>query len=77
MYISQDATSSRYTASARLSIAGNSSNKKGVQMNFDWKTYINNYVDLQKAGINTKEKAKKHWIQYGKKENRTFNKIYT
>ena len=39
---------------------------------FDWQTYINNYEDLQKAGINNKEKAWKHWIEYGKSEGRTF-----
>jgi hypothetical protein len=43
--------------------------------NFDWKTYINNYVDLQNAKIDTKEKAFAHWNKYGKKEGRTFTKI--
>jgi hypothetical protein len=39
--------------------------------NFNWKTYIENYEDLQKANINTKEKAWTHWIKYGWKEGRT------
>ena len=39
---------------------------------FDWQTYVSNYKDLQKAGINTKEKAYCHWIVYGKKEGRTY-----
>ena len=43
--------------------------------NFDWKTYINNYVDLQNAKIDTKEKALAHWNKFGKKEGRTFTKI--
>ncbi len=41
--------------------------------NFDWIFYINKYKDLQKAGINTKEKAYSHWIRYGKKEKRICN----
>jgi hypothetical protein len=43
-----------------------------MDKNFDWKTYINNYEDLQKAGINTEKKARRHWITYGKKEGRSF-----
>lgn len=41
---------------------------------FDWHTYINNYKDLQNAGINNEKKAYQHWINYGKHENRIFNK---
>lgn len=37
---------------------------------FDWVFYVNNYPDLQRAGINTKEKAIQHYIKYGKKEGR-------
>jgi hypothetical protein len=43
--------------------------------NFDWKTYIENYEDLQKANINTQKSAWAHWINYGQKENRTCVKI--
>lgn len=43
--------------------------------NFDWKTYTENYEDLQKANINTRELAWLHWINYGRKENRTFKKL--
>ena len=42
---------------------------------FDWKTYINNYKDLQKDGINTQEKALQHWNNHGKYENRTDKNI--
>jgi len=45
-------------------------------INFDWKTYINNYEDLKKAGINTKEKALQHWNNHGKKEGRTDKNIH-
>ena len=38
--------------------------------NFDWEEYIKNYRDLKEAGIDTKEKAIEHWINYGKKEGR-------
>ena len=37
--------------------------------NFDWKTYIKNYKDL--IYINNKETAWDHWINHGKKENRS------
>lgn len=39
---------------------------------FDWKTYISNYIDLQKAGINTEKKAWNHWVTLGKSEGRTY-----
>ena len=42
---------------------------------FDWKQYLENYEDLRRAGIHTKNNAWKHWIQYGNKEGRTFYKI--
>ena len=42
---------------------------------FDWETYVNNYPDLQKANINTEEKALWHWNKFGQKESRTFIKI--
>jgi hypothetical protein len=38
--------------------------------NFDWEFYINRYSDLRKSNINTKEKAYRHWVQFGKKEGR-------
>ena len=37
---------------------------------FDWKFYVEKYSDLKQAGINTYEKAKRHWERYGKHENR-------
>jgi hypothetical protein len=40
---------------------------------FDWKYYIARYTDLQRAGINTKEKALTHWNKYGKKEGRKYH----
>ena len=45
------------------------------KFNFDWEKYIDKYSDLKLAGINTKEKAWKHWINYGFKENRECYKI--
>jgi GR25 family glycosyltransferase involved in LPS biosynthesis len=46
-----------------------------MNQNFDWITYINNYDDLYIAGINTKEMAIQHWINYGKNENRTYKNL--
>lgn len=40
--------------------------------NFDWKTYLQNYSDLGKAGINNKYSAWRHWIKFGKNEGRTY-----
>lgn len=43
--------------------------------NFDWKTYIQNYEDLRKAGINNQSSAIRHWIKFGEKEGRTYRSI--
>ena len=40
---------------------------------YDWEKYINDYTDLVKNGINTKEQAIRHWIKYGQKEGRKMN----
>lgn len=42
--------------------------------NFDWKTYIENYDDLKKAGIDNAQKAYTHWIFYGSREGRIWQK---
>ena len=39
---------------------------------FNWKSYVNRYGDLQKAGINTKEKAEHHWLHHGRYEGRKY-----
>ena len=39
--------------------------------NFDWKAYVSKYSDLQKAGIDNLDKAWSHYINNGKRENRT------
>jgi len=46
--------------------------KKNIYENFDWKTYIENYEDLRRAGIDNKKKALIHWIKYGKNEGRQY-----
>ena len=43
--------------------------------NFDWITYVNNYEDLQKAGIDNENKALWHWRQFGIYEGRTYKKV--
>ena len=40
---------------------------------FDWQFYVNYYKDLQKANINTKDKALKHWLRFGRREGRICN----
>jgi hypothetical protein len=39
---------------------------------FDWEDYINNYNDLKKKGVDTKEKATEHLVNHGIKEGRIF-----
>lgn len=38
---------------------------------FNWKAYLENYPDLQLAGINTREKALRHYKRTGQKEQRS------
>ena len=40
-------------------------------MIFNWKVYIQNYPDIQAAGIETQEQAINHWKRHGRNENRT------
>ena len=40
---------------------------------FNWKFYLYANKDLVKAGINNKTKAEKHFIDFGRKENRIHN----
>ena len=42
---------------------------------FNWKIYVNNYEDLRKVGINTKQKAWAHWEMHGKSEGRSYTNI--
>lgn len=46
--------------------------KSTVPADFDWKQYIANYPDLQRAGIDTEKKAEKHWIEFGFSEGRNY-----
>jgi glycosyltransferase involved in cell wall biosynthesis len=41
--------------------------------NFDWKFYINYHTDLKRKHINNENDAYKHYIKFGKKENRIIN----
>jgi hypothetical protein len=40
--------------------------------NFDWNSYVSYYEDLKKDNVNTKEKAWRHWINYGRREERLY-----
>jgi len=44
-----------------------------IPADFDWKSYIQNYEDLRRAGIDTEEKAKRHWVEWGKDEGRDYH----
>jgi hypothetical protein len=43
-----------------------------VYEDFDWLVYRNNYSDL---GVLSKSNVELHWLQYGRKEGRTYKKI--
>jgi len=47
-----------------------------VPHDFNWKTYLDNYPDLRKNGIDNEEKARQHWLNYGRKEERIWKKLY-
>ncbi|MBF0122423.1 MAG: hypothetical protein HQL21_03305, partial [Candidatus Omnitrophica bacterium] len=40
---------------------------------FDWKNYLLLYPSLEKEGVNTEEKAIRHWLLYGRKEGRVYS----
>lgn len=42
---------------------------------FDWKTYLDNYPDLRKVGIDSEQKAMTHWLDYGRREGRTYGPL--
>jgi hypothetical protein len=60
----------------KLLIIGNTidltRNRTGISKFFDWKKYISRYPDLQKAKINTKYRATRHWLDCGIDEGRAF-----
>lgn len=45
-----------------------------IPKDFDWEYYVESYRDLQKSGINTKQKAMWHYLNFGKNENRKYKK---
>ena len=48
---------------------------QNVPSDFNWKIYIQNYEDLRRAGIDTKEKAMQHWLEFGKNEGRNYRTL--
>jgi hypothetical protein len=51
---------------------GKKEKKKLVLNNKEAKCYLERYPDLRKAFKMNKKKAKKHWFEFGIKENRTY-----
>ncbi len=45
-----------------------------VPNDFDWKTYVQNYDFLQKAGIDSEEEAIRHWLRWGSQKGLTYKK---
>lgn len=46
-----------------------------IPKDFDYQFYIEYHPDLQQAGIDDENKAKQHYLLFGKKENRPYKKI--
>jgi hypothetical protein len=44
---------------------------------FDWEFYLESNPDLRANGINTPREAAKHYIEFGKNENRIYNKNHS
>ena len=60
--------------SPRMKKGGNAEGERpSATVDFDWEFYVREYPDLIKAGINTREKAWKHYLTHGKKEGRRIN----
>jgi len=51
----------------------NNEDKNKIYKLFDYEYYYNLYPDLKKDNINTLKETYKHWINYGKNENRIIN----
>lgn len=45
-------------------------------VNFDWEYYLDKNPDLRANGITTEESAKLHWLTYGIKEHRIYNREF-
>jgi hypothetical protein len=62
----------------KLPVLGGKENYEGewcdynIPDDFEWQSYVNKYSDLQKARINTKEKAEHHWLHNGRYEGRNY-----
>jgi GT2 family glycosyltransferase len=46
-----------------------------IPKDFDHQFYIEYHPDLQQAGINNEQKAKQHYLLFGKNENRPYKKV--
>lgn len=42
---------------------------------FNWEYYANKYIDLINTGINNEKEALRHWLKYGKTEERIYTDI--
>ena len=51
---------------------GTSFDKSALPGDFNWQTYVNNYEDLRKAGINTENEALAHYYLHGRTEGRNY-----
>ncbi len=54
-----------------------SPSKVELPPDFDWEQYVENYPDLQKAGIDTEEEAISHYASHGINENRSYKPLKT
>lgn len=50
-------------------------NQYNLPDDFDWRHYLHNNPDLIKFGINNNDKAVRHYLMFGKNENRRYSKL--
>ncbi len=48
-----------------------------VPSDFDWRTYLKNYEELEEKGIDTEQKAKEHWLTIGKKKGLSYHDLFS
>jgi len=51
---------------------GTSFDRSALPGDFNWQTYVNNYEDLRKAGIDTENEALAHYYLHGRTEGRNY-----
>ena len=65
-------TSNQITMGRGEFAQGTSFDRSALPGDFNWQTYVNNYEDLRKAGIDTENEALAHYYLHGRTEGRNY-----